>query len=200
MRNCIMFKTITAQSVSDGFSGNGTMRLTGRLRSRLLFLVAVTTFIVLTTVGCERGPKLEGLVPCRGAVMFQDEPLAGAIVTFSPKDNKPGVRAAVATTDDKGVFSLMTLGQKGIFPGEYRVSIVKNTAVETPTNRERAEQMQQGRRPLRPQKIESVIPAKFNDEKKSGLEFLIGEQGARELKIEIESLDTKIFPGAGKVL
>lgn len=141
--------------------------------------------IVFATIGCERGPKLEGLVPCRGTVVFQGEPLGGAMVTFSPKENKPGVRVAVATTDDKGGFTLMTLGQKGIYPGEYRVSVVKNSAVETPTNRERIEQIQQGGQPARPQKKESVIPVKYNDEQKSGLEFLIGEQGSKELKIEI---------------
>ncbi|MCL2623217.1 MAG: carboxypeptidase-like regulatory domain-containing protein [Planctomycetaceae bacterium] len=143
------------------------------------------TMIAIAALGCQRGPKLEGLVPGRGNVVFQDGPLADATVTFSPKENKPGVRVAVATTDDKGTFTLMTLGQKGIYPGDYRVSIVKNVAVETPTNRERVEQMQHGGRPVRPQKIESMIPVKFNDEKKSGLEFLIGEQGNKELRIEI---------------
>ena len=141
--------------------------------------------LLFVTVGCERGPRLEGLVPCRGNVVFQGEPLAGAMVTFSPKDNKPGVRAAVATSDDMGGFTLMTLGQKGIYPGAYRVSVVKNSEMETSSNRERVEQMQQGGRQVRLQKKESVIPVKYNDEKKSGLEFLIGKQGNQELKIEI---------------
>ena len=149
-------------------------------------ILSLLVIISLAAAGCHRGPRLEGLVLCRGTVFFQGEPLAGATVTFSPKENSPGVRAAVATTDDKGAFSLMTLGQKGIFPGEYRVSLVKNNAVETPSSRERTEQMSPGGRPGRPQRIESMIPVKYNNERSSGLEFLIGEQGAKELKIEVE--------------
>jgi len=143
------------------------------------------TIISLAVAGCNRGPQLEGLAPCRGTVVFQGEPLAEASVVFSPKENKPGAKVAVATTNDKGAFTLLTLGQRGIYPGEYRVSIVKYTTVEAPTNRERAEQMQQGGRPVRPQRGESVIPVRYNDEQQSGLEFSIGEKGNKDLKIEI---------------
>jgi hypothetical protein len=148
----------------------------------ILLLVILGFFVVS---GC-REPKVKGLVPARGTVTYKDEPLEGAAVCFTPKEFNTGDRLATGKTDVNGRFELRTIGELGVLPGEYRVSVVKNVAVETPSNPGQAEQRQQGGRPVRPQKVKLVIPARYNDEKKSGLEFLIGEKGNKGLEIKIE--------------
>ncbi|MCL2349042.1 MAG: carboxypeptidase-like regulatory domain-containing protein [Planctomycetaceae bacterium] len=137
--------------------------------------------------GCNSSPQLKGLVPVKGTVTYQGKPLEGATVVFSPKENKQGRRAAVALTDKQGKFELMTLSQKGAFPGEYLASVVKNADAAPKSNQERIEQIKQ-KKPLqqRPQNIVSEIPVKYNDEKKSGLFFDIGEKGLSNVKIVLE--------------
>ena len=148
-----------------------------------IFLFVILGFFAV--LGC-REPKVKGLVPARGIVTYKDEPLEGAAVCFTPKEFNTGDRLATGKTDVNGRFELRTIGELGVLPGEYRVSVVKNIAVETPSNLGQAEQKQQGGRPARPQKVKSVIPAKYNDKKKSELLFDIGEKGLSNIEIALK--------------
>ena len=60
----------------------------------------------------------------RGKVLYQDKPIKGAVVTFHPKgeDKDPALRPT-GTTDENGIFTLMTQNSSGAATGEYRVSI-----------------------------------------------------------------------------
>lgn len=69
-----------------------------------------------------------------GTVTLDGTPLAEAVVSFSPVEGGTG-KAAVGTTDDKGVFKLTAAANKtvgrGTAAGEYQVSISKPPKVAT---------------------------------------------------------------------
>lgn len=139
-----------------------------------------SVFILIS--GCHKKTKLEGLVPVRGVLTFQGQGLDGAIITFSPKEYKQGNRAAVAVTDENGRFELATLGEKGVQPNVYRVSIVKNIAEDMENSKKTIPRM-----PSQRPKAVSIIPQRYNHEKKSGIEFLIDQNGVSDLLIELEN-------------
>jgi hypothetical protein len=76
----------------------------------------------LCCLSCSRGAKLNEV---RGKVLYKDQPLAGALVTFHPKEGNEvtAVRPTGFTAED-GTFTL-TSGQKsGAAAGEYVVTII----------------------------------------------------------------------------
>lgn len=89
-------------------------------RPRWAEAAALLTAIVLAGCGRTDGPQVE---PVSGTVYYGGEPLAEAIVVFSPVS---GERKASATTDDEGRFELSTFGNgDGAIVGEHVVTIVK---------------------------------------------------------------------------
>lgn len=74
----------------------------------------------LAAAGCGSG---SGMVPVRGVVKLDGQPLAGVSVTFVAQD--PGGRDAYGSTDPKGEFSLTTSQPSdGVLPGQYKVVIL----------------------------------------------------------------------------
>jgi hypothetical protein len=88
-------------------------------------------FAALLTLGC--GSKSQKYAPVSGKVTINGAPLGGATVTFSPIAAEGTVYAgfsAVATTNDKGAYTLNTTAANGkqidgVLVGKHRVSIVK---------------------------------------------------------------------------
>lgn len=94
------------------------------MKSILLHALCVY-FIVSVMSGCQRSGTLSGLVPARGTVTCNGQPLANATITLFPSEGS-GNRNAVALSDSQGNFTLRTLkSNDGIAPGEYRVSVTK---------------------------------------------------------------------------
>ncbi|MBP5620676.1 MAG: hypothetical protein J6X44_01545, partial [Thermoguttaceae bacterium] len=90
----------------------------------LSLAVLITCSIVVS--GCQK-KRLKGLVPAQGVVTFNGEKVAGATVLFSPKQIGGEASSAQAITDAQGVFKMTTLDPgDGVYPGEYRVSIMKD--------------------------------------------------------------------------
>ena len=77
---------------------------------------------VVACVGC--GKSAPEIVPVEGVVLLNGEPLPEAEVQFVPMS--PGLGAeyiAVATTDERGRFSLACRGRPGACVGENRVTV-----------------------------------------------------------------------------
>jgi hypothetical protein len=75
--------------------------------------------------GCAKDPNQPQLVPMTGKVTLDDQPLAGALITFIPIGATRGSGATGQTGPD-GVYQLTsTRGGAGVVPGEYRVVISK---------------------------------------------------------------------------
>lgn len=90
------------------------------------YLVLFFCVLSLSFSGCGSGGIAVNYV--EGTVTLDGAPLADAVVSFSPVEGGTG-KAAVGTTDDKGVFKLTatenaTIGG-GTAPGEYLVAITK---------------------------------------------------------------------------
>jgi hypothetical protein len=78
--------------------------------------------VCLLCFGCNNS-QLDGLVPAKGVLKFNGQPVAGAAVTFNPVGQ---TRSASGLTDAGGNFTMMTLNPgDGVSPGEYVVTVTK---------------------------------------------------------------------------
>ena len=102
---------------------------------RFIFLPCV--FFVLFFCGCDKSPATAIV---GGTVLFEDKPLADALVTFQPVD---GSRLSGGMTDASGKYALrFTPTKKGAVPGEHKVLI--QTA------------------PWESHSVKELLPAKYN--------------------------------------
>lgn len=182
----------------SGFRAIATDAMGNFNRLRYIMRFSWVSFLLLPFLflpGCS-SKGLKGLVPAEGILLYDDQPLAGAIVTFSPKETTPTDRAVSVSTDAEGRFVLKTLGQQGVLPNEYLISVVKNALSNEPTAREQLRQAKEAahqakeagkRSPPKPRvkKIESLIPSRYNKTATSGLSWTIGPEGARDIRIEL---------------
>jgi hypothetical protein len=92
----------------------------------LLFLA-----FFVSVMGCSDGRlKTE---PVRGIITLDGEPLAEAMIGFSPKMEGQGA-IGFARTNEKGEYLLQTMSgnpDAGTLPGEYAVTVAKYKAVPT---------------------------------------------------------------------
>ena len=83
-------------------------------------------FALVVLSGCDQG-KVPGLVKYEGSVTYKGEPLAEAMLYFTPTS---GGRGAYATTDAAGHFKVTTIDpDDGIVKGQYKVSVSKYIVV-----------------------------------------------------------------------
>ncbi|MDX1966098.1 MAG: hypothetical protein SFV23_02900 [Planctomycetaceae bacterium] len=92
--------------------------------------------LVLVIWGCG-GKPTPPTVPVTGSVTYQGEPVAGAIVAFSPITPGAGSFTAFGTTDEQGRFALRTAidgatDKDGAVEGAYIVTISKTSRSESP--------------------------------------------------------------------
>lgn len=162
------------------------------MKNNLLPLFRTAAVLVCLTCffhGCGK-PKVKGLVPAEGVLLYEGIPLPWAAISCTPKDAAAGTRSASALSDEKGRFSLKTLGQQGALPGEYDVNIRKyvpdqgkGTLKEWKKSRETP-----GFTEPPPKedtsKVVSVIPEKFSKPGNSSLSVTVESKGNRDIKLE----------------
>ncbi|MGL4594656.1 MAG: hypothetical protein ACRCUY_08015 [Thermoguttaceae bacterium] len=122
-----------------------------------------------------------------GVVTLDGEPVADAVVGFSPASGSEG-KPAFARTDANGSFRLTTV-QGGAFgegapEGNYEVSVTKEVPEREITQKEMEEMDRTGRSPNIA--ILSVVPKKYNDTKKSGLTATI-VKGKNKIDLPLKS-------------
>lgn len=92
------------------------------MRTLLLLLIASLTF------GCGSGVELPELGTVTGTVTNGGNPVANAVITFSPTEEG---RPSTATTDDEGNYSLLyNIDTEGAIIGKHIVGIVAVTNEE----------------------------------------------------------------------
>lgn len=127
--------------------------------SRMAGMTLACWWLVLA--GCGRSDTLT-LASASGIVTYRGKPLPNASVTFIPQD---GSLPALATTDQKGWFSMRTQGENGAFVGSHAVVIIAIEQTRELTDEEfdrmTAQQLAAVRR--------SLIPKRYGNRESSGL-------------------------------
>lgn len=151
-------------------------------------VILLLTCVLVPVTGCGSKGQLSGLVPGQGVVFYDDAPLASATISFTPVQQGGTARGASASTDENGVFQLMTLNRNdGVQPGEYAVTVTK-TEKPTPVDEETARKMMSGEIPAPPldKTVKHLINPKYADEKTSGINLTIGPKGDKKIEIRLE--------------
>src|SRR5438034_10853524 len=99
------------------------MHVSRSLPSALWRVLALTAALGFTS--CSNGPGGEKLYQVTGKVLYNDQPAAGAVVAFHPKDAKNELTAMrpMGSVQPDGTFSLVTGKDQGAPAGEYIVTV-----------------------------------------------------------------------------
>ena len=159
-----------------------------RLRSAVLISLC---FVVLFSCGCNK-KRMKGLVPAQGVVTFNGEPVAGAMVMFTPV--KIGTEAVTAstTTDAKGAFKMTTVDPgDGVFPGDYNVTVVKDelqggmTLEQARLNSQNPDEARK-RGPTEEATVIHYLPVKYADMTTTDLKVTIPAGGQKNIELTLE--------------
>ena len=155
------------------------------MMNKFCCLVTLLLAVGVILCGCDRSPRLAGLVTASGTLTHNGQPVAGASILFGPAPGSPpDNRAASAKTDASGKFSLMTLVPgDGAFPGTYRVMVSKTEAS--------GGGMVEGTEGDNPKFLDDrtsidYLPGKYKDPETSGIEITIPSQGTKTIEIKLE--------------
>jgi hypothetical protein len=149
------------------------------------FLLIVTLMIS----GC--GSQGVSVTPATGLVLYEGEPVSGAVVSFVSALESGG-RGASAITEEDGTFVLMTQGaeQNGAVPGEYAVLITKMVAVDD-AGREIVPKAAAAYNPSvqapeeKQPKMKNMLPKKYARKETSGLTITVERRGKNHFKLEL---------------
>lgn len=150
------------------------------MRSMCYLVVGLSLLMLSGVAGCGSGggvasAKREKTVPVSGVVMFNNAPLEGATVTFSPS---PGAgtkgKAAFGKTDEAGAYRLTTYDlDDGVIPGVvYQVTVAKEVAAARtpdPVNEEDYVPPEETERAAAKAKTVPLVPPKYGSPATSGL-------------------------------
>lgn len=152
--------------------------------SRWLGLFLLSTFTVAVVVGCggSKPSNRPKTIPVQGVVKYKGAPVEGASITLISQD--PKGKGAVGRTDKSGKYQLTTFEPgDGVLPGSYLVKISKTTTKSQLTEQQEQEYMAKGKT-LPPMVEKDELPAKYKQEKTSGLTAEVKE-GAKPIDFEL---------------
>jgi hypothetical protein len=150
----------------------------------------LATLLLLVLAGCRSSGK-PATYPVTGTVTMKGQPLGGATVVFVPPEGAT-YQAATAITDSSGQFKLSSYaGDDGAQPGEYHIKISKfDVKKPTKEEQERYISIEEERKlqfgddkPTPPAK--NMLPAKYNDETKSGFTFTV-KKGQNSVDLDLD--------------
>jgi hypothetical protein len=132
-----------------------------------------TLGIVGAFAGCI-GDKLPKTVPAEGIVTLDGVPVSDATVLFI---TDTGNNSASGVSNKDGKFELNVFEEKkGALPGTYKVTV--NKTIVEPASEKKGETNVN---------VKYGLPIKYSDLTKSGLTHTLGEQGDKNIKIELSS-------------
>ncbi|MGQ9914990.1 MAG: carboxypeptidase-like regulatory domain-containing protein [Thermogutta sp.] len=123
---------------------------------------------------CNRGSNKPKTYPVTGTVTLNGQPVPGATVNFTPKEQAPpgqsGPQAASAVTDEQGKYQIGTFAKgDGALPGEYLVSVTKYEG-GGPTGGSGSEEEYRPPRPGEESPVpKNVLPQQYANPNTSGL-------------------------------
>lgn len=152
---------------------------------------SIITLIALSVLaGCGGAADRPDLVPVKGTVLLNGQPVSGATVTFS---NEKAPRSAQGVTDAEGKFQLTSYDTNdGAIEGEHSITITKAAAVSDSSQITQANAMEMMKKntgamkgKLSDQKPEMVLPAKYADAKTSGEKRTVKKGDSNDFKLEL---------------
>lgn len=115
--------------------------------------------------------------PVTGTVLYQQQPVEGATVVFTPQG---GAHGAIGVTDAKGRFKLTTFTpDDGAVPGNYGVAIRKTEVAAAPAGA--ADDAD-----LPPAVQKSLLPDKYATHTTSGLQETVADGKANDFTFNLE--------------
>ncbi|MDR1478355.1 MAG: carboxypeptidase-like regulatory domain-containing protein [Planctomycetaceae bacterium] len=146
--------------------------------------------LLILIAGCGQSGRLKGLVPASGTLTFNNQPVAQATIIFSPQSGNNTARAASATTDANGNFTMMTLNPAdGVFPGNYLVTVEKTET--TGEYREEEGSDSRSQKIIDTRQIKDLLPVKYNNINTTDLSISVPEKGNKEIVLELSGeIDT----------
>lgn len=148
--------------------------------ARLTVVLAGAAVAAIVLGGaCNRGTTKPKTYPVTGTVTMNGQPVAGATVTFTPKEpagpGQAGPQAASAVTDDQGRYQIGTFAKgDGALPGEYLVSVTKYEGGGPTGGGSGSEE--EYRPPVPGEEVpvpKNVLPAQYANPNSSGLSFKV---------------------------
>jgi hypothetical protein len=94
-------------------------------RSLFAPIAVLAAALVTLPAGCS---QKETLNPVHGKVIYEGMPLAGALVSFHPEDDKQ--EPATGFTKEDGTFSVVTGDVEGAREGTYRITVMCQVPVK----------------------------------------------------------------------
>ena len=155
-------------------------------------MMTILVLLLATAVGCGRS-GLPGLVPGKGIVLYDDQPLEEATVTFHTSETNPNARGAIGTTNSAGQFTLMTLNPNdGIAPGDYIVTVSKIERPPPAVGDDAATNALTGGGggvavAMRPKPPKHLISPKYYSRGTTDIKVTIGPKGDKDIKLELRS-------------
>lgn len=155
-------------------------------RANISILGAFVAAVLVAGFGCG-GPAAK-LVKTEGVVTLDGAPVAGAMVTFHPNDEKGPVATGLTSSD--GVFELQTYAAAdGALPGSYKVTVRKTEAVAPPpASNDPAKHKEWMMKTMfnRPTKKsrESSLPKEYADASKTPLRVSVPHEGPVKLELK----------------
>src|SRR3954447_8743448 len=135
-------------------------------RTRIALAVAM---ILTLASGCHNSsmePEVSGTVKLDG------KPIGPGTIAFVPTEQ--GRKSANGLVESDGSYNVKTIRGSGLLAGQYRVAV---SIHEMPKNVKRGD---------RPPVGKSLIPEKYEDETKSGLQYKV-EPGRNTIDVELAS-------------
>ena len=148
------------------------------------FFTILSVTMMLGSAGCGGGPDIPKTVTVKGKIIYQDQPLAEALVGFVSKLDNKDVFPAHGTTDANGEFTLSTYIDpqhevSGATPGEYVVTVTKNE------QQDMAKIMEEFKtNPA--MEFKKLIPEKYTDGKASPLSATVTADGDNTFEFKLE--------------
>lgn len=132
--------------------------------------------VLLTVAGCGGKPQTAGKL-VTGKVTYHDQPVAGAIVTFSSAS-----ASASGMTDEQGQFMLRTSLGENVPIGDYRVLVIKSeemprSGVESATEADYRPPDDDAPPPPAPK---DLLPAQYKTIETTTLSASVTEKGPNE--------------------
>jgi hypothetical protein len=80
--------------------------------------------VLLPAVCCMSCSRSEPLYPVQGKLLHNNQPVAGALLTFHPKDANINTIFPTGVTEEDGTFTVETGPNEGAPAGEYVVTVI----------------------------------------------------------------------------